>query len=243
MALFNITTPAQWVDRRGATRTVPMQVLVLGFFRTGTASMRQALETLGYMDTHHMISVAVTDAPSMLFAEELIAAYPDAKVILTIRDPDKWWKSYSGSLQAEYRSTRLALAMWIDPAHFGKVISFARGTVTTFFGVHAAVAEADPSKACFVAHYEKVRGLVPKERLLEYKVGEGWDRLCVFLGKDVPDTPFPWVNDTQALRKNYDIWMRIIFRRAARRVAVSAVALISFGVAAYATKAGGLWNK
>ncbi|KAJ7854674.1 P-loop containing nucleoside triphosphate hydrolase protein [Mycena olivaceomarginata] len=235
---------APWKDRRGAKRTVPMKVLVLGFCRTGTASMRVALETLGYCDTHHMQAVlynppevdmwreaidakffgkgkpygrpewdqllghcqAITDVPAILFADELITAYPEAKVVLTNRDPAKWWKSYTESLQTMYRSKRVRVAGWFDPWHFGK---------------------EEKSKTRFVQHYESVRKMVPKQRLLEYEVGEGWDRLCAFLGKDVPDTQFPHVNDTKTITQNINMWAAVIFRRAAFRFAVPAALFMS----------------
>ncbi|KAJ7154062.1 P-loop containing nucleoside triphosphate hydrolase protein [Mycena filopes] len=257
--------PSSWVDRRGAKRTVPMKVLVLGFCRTGTASMRTALETLGYKDTHHMQAVlrnppevdmwneaidakffgkgkpygraewdqllghcqAVTDVPAILFSEELIAAYPDAKVILTTRDPAKWWKSYTESLQGMWRSKRVRLAARIDPGHFGKVINFTARTVTLFLG-SAIGAKEEESKARFVEHYANVRRLVPEPgRLLEYEVGEGWDRLCTFLGDPVPETEFPRTNDTKAFRQSLNLWSGMIFRRAATKLTLPGLLVLT----------------
>ncbi|KAJ7485575.1 P-loop containing nucleoside triphosphate hydrolase protein [Mycena latifolia] len=264
---------APQTDRRGASRTVPMKVLVLGFFRTGTKSMQVALETLGYHKTHHGGSpiynpverdmwvnvvnakfvgkgkpvgreefdellghcqAAVADGPCLLFAEELIAAYPDAKVILTNRDPAKWWKSYQESLQFLYRSKKLMFAGWLDPEDLGKGVEFSSLTPRIMLG-SAAGAEEEESKARFVAHYEKIRRIVPKERLLEYEVGEGWDRLCAFLGHEVPDTDFPRLNDTKALRQLVDIWVHQVFRRAAARLLVPAALLIAVCFAVYVT--------
>ncbi|KAJ7154064.1 P-loop containing nucleoside triphosphate hydrolase protein [Mycena filopes] len=255
---------SSWVDRRGAERTVPMKVLVLGFCRTGTASMRTALEMLGYKDTHHMHAVlqnppevdmwneaidakflgkgkpygraewdqllghcqAVSDVPAILFSEELIAAYPDAKVILTTRDPAKWWKSYNGSLQGMWRSKRVRLAARIDPGHFGKVINFTARAVTFFLG--SALGAEEVSKAQFVEHYANVRRLVPEPgRLLEYEVGEGWDRLCTFLGDPVPETEFPRTNDTNAHQQNLNLWTGMIFRRAATKLALPGLLVLT----------------
>ncbi|KAJ7457748.1 hypothetical protein FB451DRAFT_1047209 [Mycena latifolia] len=262
------------VDRRGASRTVPMKVLALGFCRTGTASMRSALETLGYKDTHHMQTVlanpievemwteavdakffgkgkpygreewdqllgncqAVTDAPAILFSEELVAAYPDAQVVLTNRDPERWWKSYNESLGAVFRSKRVMLACWLEPAHFGKVLTFADQTMVALLGSHVKHAKEDESKARFIAHYESIRRMVPKEMLLEYEVGEGWDRLCAFLGNDIPDTNFPRVNDTLAVKQRIDAWAGQIFRRTATRLAVPTALLASVCLALYAQK-------
>ncbi|KAJ7483542.1 hypothetical protein FB451DRAFT_1234925 [Mycena latifolia] len=178
---------------------------------------------------------AVTDAPCMLFSEELIAAYPDAKVILTNRDPAKWWKSYSNSLQFMSRSKKVMLAGWLDPQHLGKAVKFSNLTISMMLGSATDASEED-SKARFIAHYAKIRRIVPKERLLEYEVGEGWDRLCAFLGNEIPDTDFPHQNDRKALRQNVDAWVVHVFRRKATRLAVPTALLISVSLAVYARR-------
>ncbi|KAJ7457760.1 hypothetical protein FB451DRAFT_1047112 [Mycena latifolia] len=129
---------------------------------------------------------AVTDASAILCSEELIAAYPDAKVVLTNRDPARWWKSYNESLGAVFRSKRVMLACWLEPAHFGKVLSFADQTIAAFL----TGCKEDEFKARFIPHYESVRRMFPKERLLEYEVREGRDWLCTFVKNDVTDTYF-----------------------------------------------------
>ncbi|KAJ6595789.1 P-loop containing nucleoside triphosphate hydrolase protein [Mycena vulgaris] len=225
-----MTTP----EKDAATqRTVPMQVLALGFSRTGTASLKIALETLGYVRTNHGFDVAlsttvaetdmwiaalkakfhgegtpfgveewdrllgscqaVTDLPHILFAEELITAYPDAKVVLTTRDVDSWWKSYEATVVAANTPSVQARLRGAYPAQ-AKVLDL-------FELAHAALLGTQPlteeiAKARFTAHYEEVRRLTPKERLLEFEVREGWAPLAAFLGKEVPATPFPRVNDT-----------------------------------------------
>ncbi|KAJ7455868.1 P-loop containing nucleoside triphosphate hydrolase protein [Mycena latifolia] len=212
-------------DRRSGKRVVPMQVLALGFSRTGTTSLRIALETLGYKETNHgpyqwteainakyhgkgkpygraewdrLLGhcMAVTDVPHILFAEELIDAYPEAKVILTTRDPDSWWKSYSATIESGLRNPLFAWTAWLEPQRAGKVHAFWHLVFHAMFKTRSITPEI--AKARFTAHYSEVRALVPKERLLEYRVGEGWESLCEFLEKDVPDEAFPRVNDTQA---------------------------------------------
>jgi hypothetical protein len=126
-----------------------------------------------------------------------------------------------------YRSKRVRVAEWFDPWHFGKVMNFTNMTVTIALGAGAAGAQEEKSKTPFVQHYESVRKMVPKQRLLEYEVGEGWDRLCAFLGKDVPDTQFPHVNDTKTITQNINMWAAVIFRRAAFRFAVPAALFMS----------------
>ncbi|KAJ7099772.1 hypothetical protein C8R44DRAFT_888460 [Mycena epipterygia] len=111
---------------------------------------------------------AITDMQHLLFAEELIAAYPNAKVVFTTRDPDSSWKSYEATV-VEMSSVTLEIA-----------------------------------KARFIAYDDEVRSLVPKERLLDYRVGEGWESLCKFLEKPVPAEAFPKVNDTQVFHERMD---------------------------------------
>ncbi|KAJ7144473.1 P-loop containing nucleoside triphosphate hydrolase protein, partial [Mycena epipterygia] len=217
--------------RPSAQRTVPMQVLALGFPRTGTASIKIALETLGYVRTNHGFDAfadreernmwtqairakfhgegtpfgreewdrllgdcqAISDVPHILFVEELIAAYPEAKVVLTDRSPDSWWKSYQATVLAiQGLSLRDRLKVWLDPHFLGKRVEFSRLVWSTLFQTEHITEEV--AKARFAAHNEKVRRLTPRDRLLEFEVKDGWIPLCNFLGKEVPAVEFPRVN-------------------------------------------------
>jgi hypothetical protein len=73
--------------------------------------------------------------PTILFAEELVSVYPEAEVILTNRDPEKWWKSYSESISAMRRRTGIKLAEWLDPEHLGRVVLFSRLCNSVFFAM------------------------------------------------------------------------------------------------------------
>ncbi|KAJ7487001.1 P-loop containing nucleoside triphosphate hydrolase protein [Mycena latifolia] len=263
-----LTRKTGWIDRRGATRTVPMKVLVLGYPRTGTASMRAALEILGYHDVHHMQSVfanpleaemwteainarffgqgkpygrdewdqllghcqAVTDTPAAAFPEDLIAAYPDAQVILTNRDPDKWWTSFTEAIGSIITSRRYRLAGYLDPHALGKVAALAMLISSVINGPGMNGEEA---KVRFIAHYNKIRRIVPKERLLEYEVKEGWEPLCAFLGKDVPPVEFPRTNDTKMMRERFHATTSMIFRRFAVQTLLPCVLLTGVGFAIY----------
>ncbi|KAF7352156.1 putative nad dependent epimerase dehydratase [Mycena venus] len=220
-----------YIERRNKPRTVPMQVLVLGFSRTGTSSTRIALEKLGYNETNHGFTVAtrplememwteainakffgkgkpygraewdqllghcmaVTDMPHLLFAEELIAAYPEAKVVLTTRDVDRWWKSFKDTVGVVLASPEGEFSALLESSGDREFWFLA---FNAMFGTDNVTEEV--AKKRYIEYYEEVRSLVPKERLLEYRVGEGWETLCTFLEKDVPAEPFPNVNDTQA---------------------------------------------
>ncbi|KAJ7327843.1 P-loop containing nucleoside triphosphate hydrolase protein, partial [Mycena albidolilacea] len=236
-------------------RIVPMEVLVLGFCRTGTASMRAALSVLGYGNAHHIGRVmanpaemdswnaainakfrdegtpygpkewdallgkfkAVADVPGILFASELIQAYPQAKVILTTRDPARWWISFRGTLLVMLDTRSTALARWLDPSGFGKFVPFARRNLEIFLGPLDWIDEKW-AKCRYVEYNASIRALVPSERLLEYEMGEGWGRLCRFLEKDVPEVPFPHKNDSTMILEGSrkQIWR--IYRRAALRM-------------------------
>ncbi|KAK2810078.1 hypothetical protein FQN50_003272 [Emmonsiellopsis sp. PD_5] len=228
--LTDIFTEDTCIDRRQCHRTVPMKVLALGVGRTGTASLRAALERLGYVDTYHMMSAsvenppdclmwqdalaakydgvgefgrkewdqllghcqAVCDWPACAFAKELVEAYPNAKVILTTRDVDSWHSSVMKTVW--WRVT--------DPEHrlvsnFSWAASMYWPMLRKFFDTFFKGDFPNKGKQVYLNHVEEVRSLVPAERLLEYKIGEGWGPLCEFLGEEIPDTPFPRGNDMQ----------------------------------------------
>ncbi|KAJ7100241.1 hypothetical protein B0H15DRAFT_514065 [Mycena belliarum] len=230
-----------------AGRTVPMQVLALGFSRTGTASLQLALQELGYVRTNHGFAVlaaspekialwiaalraklygegapfgraewdellgdcaAVTDVPHILFAEELIAAYPEAKVLLTTRTPESWWRSYEATIAPTLAPPFLVrLSGWLDPEYTGKKQELARLCFTGLLGTESRNITADAAKARYLAHNDAVRRLVPAERLLEFEVKEGWAPLCAFLGKEPRATPFPRVNDTAQFKQQITLYL------------------------------------
>ncbi|KAJ7138649.1 hypothetical protein C8R46DRAFT_1361717 [Mycena filopes] len=142
---------------------------------------------------------AVTDAPHCLFAKELIDAYPDAKVVLTMRDPDSWWRSTRATIASGHMIWQ-RLHAWVDKDaatrwELGRLMALA------LYGTVNWQNEEKLCKAAFAAHYEYVRSLVPRDRLLEFDVKEGWGPLCNFLGKEVPDQSFPRLFDTAAFQK------------------------------------------
>ncbi|TQN65673.1 hypothetical protein CSHISOI_09751, partial [Colletotrichum shisoi] len=129
---------------------------------------------------------AVTDWPAASFAAELIEAYPEAKVILSTRDVDSWFEStrVTANRRANDRFLRLL-------SHFDWASSMYYPMLRKYWD---AVFEGDferHGKQVFAEHNDRVRRLVPPDRLLEYRIGEGWEPLCKFLGCPVPSTPFP----------------------------------------------------
>ena len=192
-----------------------LQVIGAGFGRKGTDSLRQALNMLGVGRCHHMHEVmpseeqrdfwdkktlgqdigwdeifdgfgSAVDWPSAFYWEELMAVYPDAKIILTYRDPESWWRSYERTiLQLLHRmeaSGNLGMP-WrvVAEGEFG--------------GKHACIARYNKNIA-------RVKLVAPAERLFVMELGEGWPRLCDFLGVDVPAEPYPSGNTTADFRQN-----------------------------------------
>jgi sulfotransferase family protein len=89
------------------------------------------------------------------------------------------------------------------------------------------------AKQRYLEHYATVRRIVPKEKLLEFKLTDGWEPLCAFLGKDIPDTEFPWVNETKALQEKIKSVQTGLMLKAIRRIAPVFIAAAVIGVAYY----------
>jgi hypothetical protein len=207
-----------------------MKVIGAGVPRTGTLSQKVALEMLGFGPCYHMVNVlgdltqvekwqraydgspdwegifgehqATVDWPGGFFYRELLEAYPDAKVVLSTRDPEAWEKSmrdtvwgtyYGGSLICHLsEARRLVEPLWDD------YISLMESTLFTGRGPFAT-AHAEPGDLAegLRRYHEEVARNVPPERLLVWGVTEGWEPLCEFLEVDVPDAPFPRLNESK----------------------------------------------
>lgn len=135
---------------------------------------------------------AVTDTPAVLFSEELLAAYPDAKVILTERDVDSWVRSMQASYYKVLMSRGMQIMKSLDGEFLGKYYAMGMGSLSTWTG--GDVNNFEKLKRGYKQHYERMRAVVPKERLLEWHPKDGWEPLCEFLEKEVPEGEFPKVN-------------------------------------------------
>jgi len=194
-----------------------LSVIGAGLGRTGTASLKVALEMLGLGKCHHMSEVfgspeqidlwtraaagkpdwpatfkgygAAVDFPTAAFWRELAAFYPDAKIILSLRDPEKWYES----TQETILSPLAVKSMPQMP--FAPVV---KDVVWRFFDyeLHAR----DHMIAAFNRHNEAVQREIPRDRLLVFDPKEGWGPLCAFLGKKVPKEAFPRVNSKEEMR-------------------------------------------
>ena len=188
-----------------------LAVIGAGFGRTGTESMKLALERLGLGPCHHMKEVlsspdqlkrwraiarggepdwdaafdgfgSAVDWPSAFFWRELSEAYPDAKVILTVRSPESWYKSMSNTIFKVLDATK-------DPDSIGKTLIAER----VFGGRYH---DRDHAISVYQKNNADVQATFDSDRLLTYHIGDGWDPLCCFLDKPVPDEPFPRSNST-----------------------------------------------
>ena len=202
-----------------------LQIVGAALGRTGTNSLKLALEQLGFEPCHHMYEVrdhpeqlpywqaaargelpdwdqvfadykSCVDWPSARYWREISAHYPDAKVLLTLRDAESWFASVHATIYPSIVSwpTR-------EPGHFRDMLEMAQETIVkqTFDG---RLDDRDHALAVYRAHEEKVRRTIAPERLLAYGVSEGWEPLCAFLEVPVPDTPFLRTNTRAEFRKD-----------------------------------------
>jgi Sulfotransferase domain len=171
-----------------------------------------ALESGGEFDWPRIFAGyrATLDWPTIYFWEPLAAAYPDAKILLTDRDPESWWDSH---VEMFKRGTEVAQELTDEQREWAEESGFARmqtalGTIAPAF-FDGRVFDKEHCLRVFEQHDERVRHTVPAERLLVYRVQERWEPLCRFLGVDVPDEPFPRVNVGDNLVHNIRTAMRL----------------------------------
>ncbi len=208
-----------------------LQVIGSGFGRTGTLSLKAALEILGFDPCYHMEEVikrpshinmwhqigqgqavpweklfhnfqATVDYPASVFYRELVAAYPDAKVVHTVRDPERWYDSTAETIYTianGFPAWVLKLFPWL-----GRFFDFQNQLVwqKIFDGRFSDRAHAIQ---CFHEHTEAVKRHVPPDKLLIFQVKEGWEPLCTFLDVPVPAVPFPHVNDRAMILRRFKL--------------------------------------
>ncbi|PVH74649.1 hypothetical protein DL98DRAFT_603387 [Cadophora sp. DSE1049] len=150
---------------------------------------------------------AVSDTPAIFFAPELIAAYPDARVILVERDIDVWCKSMEIVSNGAYDPFVRAFAL-LDPSFMGRLVGTSIQWIHGEFHAKTKAQFTANAKDTYRRHYSLVRSLVEKERLLEYKLGSGWELLCGFLGKEIPRREFPRLNEGKVMQRKVDLMIR-----------------------------------
>jgi Sulfotransferase domain len=198
-----------------------LQVVGAGLGRTGTTSLKQALELLLGGRCYHMIEVfgrpdmaaawqravegetpdwdtflgeyvATVDWPAAAFWRELSAANPDAIVLLSTRSADDWWKSASNTIfQAISRDQTPGTPVDTERQ---MIVSLLHQRFTANWD------DEDAAKLAYLRHNDAVRAETPPDRLVEYHPGDGWGPLCAALDVPEPDEPFPHVNTTDEFR-------------------------------------------
>jgi hypothetical protein len=208
-----------------------LDVIGAGLGRTGTLSLKAALEQLGFAPCHHMTEIfahpeqiafwqraaegepvdweeiykdyrASVDWPGCHFYRQLAEAYPRAKVILSVRDPKRWYDSMRETILKRLRMAR-------EAAEPGRRPQFAEIIIAqeTFQGRE----DEEGVIAAYERHIANVKRDIPAERLLVYNVAEGWEPLCRFLEVPVPQAAFPRTNSRD------DFWERFALREAEMR--------------------------
>ncbi|HEX3334273.1 MAG TPA: sulfotransferase [Acidimicrobiales bacterium] len=197
-----------------------LRIIGAGLGRTGTLSLKLALQDLLGAPCYHMDEVqqrpadpdvwgdayegtlpdwevflegyqAAVDWPAAPFWREMSEAFPDAPILLSVRDADAWYKSAS-------RTIFIALATYFAPdAPDDGWTRMGRGMMTRFSPDWFDEAAA---KSAYLAYNEDVRTTAPRHRLIEWKPGDGWEPICTALGVAVPDHPFPHVNKAAETR-------------------------------------------
>ena len=155
---------------------------------------------------------------------ELIEAYPDAKVIISQRDFDKWYTSYYNTVEKRGKNWKLFALTLVDPFFLGKWSPMVGAMTIGLFG-EKGTSDKENMREKYTALHDEVRQIVPKDRLLEYHLGDGWDPLCKFLGKEVPKQSFPFVNETAEFRERIQIIEKKAIRRVVKNVAPIAGAM------------------
>lgn len=234
-----------------------------GFGRTGTSSLKAALESLGFGPCYHMTEVfahpqhakvwraagrgepvdwndflagyeSVVDWPACTFYGDLMREYPDAKVLLSVRDAERWYESTRNTI---YEISRVIGGSRLSRTVFGVIgllVPAARevGSMTgeviwrgTFDG---RFENRDHAIGVYERHNEEVRRRVPSDRLLVYEVKQGWGPLCDFLGVPEPDEPFPRLNDTAEFRRGIVAMRALSFGLPGALALLAAVILLMF---------------
>lgn len=144
---------------------------------------------------------ATVDNPACCVWQELMQAYPEAKVLLTLhpRGPEAWYESTIDTIYFTENVWQFKVLEWLTP--FGRKFGdMSRKLIWTRM-LRGTMDDKARAVARYKAHIEEVRAAVPPERLLVFEVSQGWQPLCDFLGVPVPDEPFPNLNDRASIKK------------------------------------------
>jgi predicted naringenin-chalcone synthase len=206
-----------------------VKVVGAGYTRTGTLSLTAALETLGFERCLHPLIAPADAAAASARGEdgpdawrealgdrqgalgwvgahhyrELIEAWPESLVLLSVRDPEEWYASYASCIRAA-RELALAGGDQLEAAESAIVDGLMLLDGPVWKGLlDGSLAERESALARFERHNSEVMASVPGERLLVYEIEQGWSPLCEFLGVAEPDLAFPHLNDRRSFRARF----------------------------------------
>ncbi|GAA1511329.1 sulfotransferase family protein [Streptomyces synnematoformans] len=205
-----------------------LKLINAGLGRTGTTSLQVALERLGYGPCYHMFDIvsneerlaewegivcdgkqpdwpslfdgfaSIVDGPPSLHYAQIMKAFPEAKVVLTVRDAEGWYRSTHDTLyQFVVRNRQNPPEAGTRQARMFRMIN-----VLMWDGLlNGRFDDGQYAMDVYRRYNQDVIDSVPADRLLVYDVQQGWEPLCTFLGADVPAEEFPHVNSTASMRE------------------------------------------
>ena len=201
--------------------TFMLKVIGAGFGRTGTHSLKLALETLGFGPCHHMFEIrhsseqlalwrgisktqdidwnkvfagylSQVDWPGAKYWQQIVKAFPDSKVVLTYRDPKSWYQSFMNTI---VRANRAGVLQ--DPDPHTRVMAEIVDDIVFRQTFNDRPEDENHAISIYLKHISDVMAQIPRERLLLYNVSEGWQPLCNFLDVEVPNAAFPITNSKE----------------------------------------------
>ncbi|MCB0665982.1 MAG: hypothetical protein KDC80_09185 [Saprospiraceae bacterium] len=212
-----------------------LKIIGAGWGRTGTESLKKALEILDFGKCYHMLELlkdgkrvkyweeliqnrntdfeqlfdgfqSAVDFPAAAFYKEFMQEYPEAKVILTYRDPDKWYQSASKTILKDPPAFIIPIVKFLGI--FNKNLSYLPRTYKNVIQdfLLKSVLQGRPHDRDFVISLyskwvDEVKRSVPSEKLLVFEAKDGWEPLCHFLDVAVPPIPYPRGNDRGQFKK------------------------------------------
>ncbi|MFG2577454.1 sulfotransferase family protein [Streptomyces sp. NPDC048481] len=205
-----------------------LKLINAGLGRTGTTSLKAALDRLGLGPSFHMFDIvgdaerlrqwerivcdgerpdwaaafdgyrSAVDGPCALYYRQISEAFPDAKVLLTVRDADSWYRSTHDTL---YQFALRSAANPPEPGSAQARLFRITGTMVWDGLFGGRFSDKDHAVEVYHRHNEEVVRVMGADNVLVYDVREGWEPLCAFLGVDVPREEFPRTNDTASMRQ------------------------------------------
>ena len=157
---------------------------------------------------------AAADLPAVAFAEELILCYPDTKVVLVERDIEKWYRSFNEGVILNVWSPVFRLLARLDSHFIGKMAGTSRRWTQGWMKAQSKSEMQKNARVVYREHYALVERVTPPDRLLRLKLEDGWEPLCRFLDKPVPQMAFPRVNEAAALNEKISLIARRGIRHA-----------------------------